>query len=157
MRGVGAHVTVLFRPSYGERPRATMLHGTSKSVRTPGVNEEERGMSKLFVYGTLMAPEVLLALLKRVPAQRSARLYGHARWRVRSFNFPAIVASNPGTAESRVDGLGGAESRVDGLLLDGLQPDEIRMLDYYEDDQYDRLPVLVESDGFPSVEAVAYV
>jgi gamma-glutamylcyclotransferase (GGCT)/AIG2-like uncharacterized protein YtfP len=54
-----------------------------------------------FVYGTLMAPEVLNLLIKRVPESRAATLKGYARYRVKGQVFPAIIPSMP---ESKVAG-----------------------------------------------------
>jgi hypothetical protein len=47
--------------------------------------------SSAFVYGTLMAPEVLKVLIARVPPLRPATLKGHMRCRVRGEVFPAII------------------------------------------------------------------
>lgn len=55
-----------------------------------------------FVYGTLMAPEVLKLLIKRVPESRAATLKGYARYRVKGQVFPAII---PSTSESKVKGM----------------------------------------------------
>jgi gamma-glutamylcyclotransferase (GGCT)/AIG2-like uncharacterized protein YtfP len=55
-----------------------------------------------FVYGTLMAPEVLELLIKRVPKSRAATLKGYARYRVKQQVFPAIIPSTP---ESKVTGM----------------------------------------------------
>lgn len=44
-----------------------------------------------FVYGTLMAPEVVQTLIRRVPPMRSATLHGYTRYRVKGEVFPAIV------------------------------------------------------------------
>ncbi len=54
-----------------------------------------------FVYGTLMADEVLRLLIKRVPPSRAATLSGYSRHKIRGQVFPAIV---PATRESRVEG-----------------------------------------------------
>jgi hypothetical protein len=54
-----------------------------------------------FVYGTLMAPEVLKALINRVPPMKPAVIKGFRRYRVKGQVFPAIV---PDLADSQVDG-----------------------------------------------------
>ena len=50
-----------------------------------------------FVYGTLMAPEVVQALIKRVPPMRPAILKGYTRHSVKGVVFPAII---PDSADS---------------------------------------------------------
>lgn len=47
--------------------------------------------SSALVYGTLMAPEVLKVLIKRVPPMRPATLRGYMRCRIKGEVFPAIV------------------------------------------------------------------
>jgi gamma-glutamylcyclotransferase (GGCT)/AIG2-like uncharacterized protein YtfP len=50
---------------------------------------------QIFVYGTLMADEVLKLLLKRVPPSKPATLAGHRRYAIRGQVFPAIVPAEP--------------------------------------------------------------
>lgn len=59
---------------------------------------DHRGMpgKTAFVYGTLMAPEVVQALIKRVPPMRPATLKGYTRHSVKGVVFPAII---PDSAE----------------------------------------------------------
>jgi len=48
-------------------------------------------MAKLFVYGTLMYPEILEVLLQRVPESTRARIKGYKRYGLKKFVFPAVV------------------------------------------------------------------
>lgn len=48
-----------------------------------------------FVYGTLMAPEVVSLLIKRAPPFKPATLAGYTRHKIRGQVFPAIVPSTP--------------------------------------------------------------
>lgn len=76
----------------------------------------------LFVYGTLLFPEVLRALLDRVPAGEPAAAPG---WRVAALAgrlYPGLVPHRDGHAA--------------GLVLTGLAEDEVRLLDAYEDTDY---------------------
>ncbi|MDT0307654.1 gamma-glutamylcyclotransferase family protein [Streptomyces sp. DSM 44917] len=85
----------------------------------------------LFVYGTLQFPEVLQALLGRVPSRAPASADG---WRAASLAgrvYPGLV---PSTLTAR------------GLLLTDLTADEWRRLDDFEDDLYD-LRQLPLNDG----------
>lgn len=77
--------------------------------------------SGLFVYGTLQFPEVLVALLGRVPERGPASARG---WRVAVLPehvYPGLVVG---------DGV------AHGYLLNGLDPDEWRLLDAFEGPMY---------------------
>ncbi|MFI6288524.1 gamma-glutamylcyclotransferase family protein [Streptomyces sp. NPDC051018] len=75
----------------------------------------------LFVYGTLQFPEVLQALLGRIP--RSTPAIARA-WRAAALDRRVY----PGLVE--------AEQDANGLLLDDLSAKEWRALDSFEDDKY---------------------
>jgi gamma-glutamylcyclotransferase (GGCT)/AIG2-like uncharacterized protein YtfP len=87
----------------------------------------------LFVYGSLMFPEVLEALLGRTPAIEPAALDG---WRVAALAdrvYPGLVEA-PGLLAA-------------GRVLLGLDTAEQAMLDAFEeDDVYERRPVVL-ADG----------
>ncbi|MCD0452383.1 gamma-glutamylcyclotransferase [Actinocorallia sp. API 0066] len=95
-------------------------------------------MPDLFVYGTLRFPEVLDALLGRVPPTSPASASG---WR---------VAALPGAA---YPGLVAAQGTARGLLLHGLSAAELDVLHAYEDDDYTVETIALDGGG----EAVAYV
>ena len=87
----------------------------------------------LFAYGTLRFPDVLEALLGRVPEHSPAIAPG---WRVAALDgrvYPVLV---PG------DGAAG------GVLISGLTTEEWRVIDAYEDDFYE-LERLTLVDGRP--------
>ena len=76
----------------------------------------------LFVYGTLLFPEVLQALLHRVPGQSPATAVG---WRVVALAgrvYPTLV---PG------------EGSASGFLMMDLNGEEWRLLDAFEDEVYE--------------------
>ncbi len=58
-------------------------------------------MTDIFVYGTLQYPEVLRALIGRVPDLTPATLTGYRRYCVSQQVFPAII---PGEADDSVSG-----------------------------------------------------
>ena len=92
----------------------------------------------LFVYGTLMAPQVIETLIGRVPAFCQARLTGYIRHPVRTRMYPGMIASS----DSRSSCL--------GILYTGLTPPELKRLDWFEDTDYTRRKVsviLLETDG----------
>ncbi|WP_285494346.1 gamma-glutamylcyclotransferase family protein [Actinomadura sp. NBRC 104425] len=76
----------------------------------------------LFVYGSLQFPEVLFALIDRVPDHNPAAAAG---WR---------VATLPGEV---YPGLVPGESIARGYLLTGLTADEWQLLDAFENPLYD--------------------
>ena len=88
----------------------------------------------LFVYGTLQFPEVLRALLGRVPDGSPTTLDG---WRA------AALARRP------YPGLVQADATVGGMLLTGLRAEELEVLDEYESGPYD-LRKLSLADGRPA-------
>lgn len=76
----------------------------------------------LFTYGTLLFPEVLHALIGRVPQSQIANAVG---WRVAALKnrtYPGLVAAHGEIANGR--------------LLTGLSSDEWRLLDNFEDRNY---------------------
>jgi gamma-glutamylcyclotransferase (GGCT)/AIG2-like uncharacterized protein YtfP len=77
----------------------------------------------LFVYGTLMFPGILVALIGRVPDSTPATVTG---WRVAALperSYPGLVPAVRATAEGR--------------LLTGLTPGEWRVIDTFENGGYD--------------------
>lgn len=94
----------------------------------------------LFVYGTLMFPEVLEVLLARTPAMEVATLDG---WRAAALAdrvYPGLVAAP-------------APGAVDGRLLLDLDADEYEVLDAFEDVLYERR-ILPLADGRPAMTYV---
>ena len=87
---------------------------------------------ELFVYGTLMAPDVLRSLTGRVFDREPARLRDFQRFQPAG-SYPYIL---PSQGDS-----------VAGALLRGLEDDDLRALDRYEGegDLYFRIDVVVET------------
>lgn len=86
----------------------------------------------LFVYGTLQFPEVLEALLGRIPDSALATARG---WRAAALErrvYPGLVPAD-GTAT--------------GLLLSDLSREEWRILDDFEDDRYDLRRLQLSAGG----------
>ena len=85
----------------------------------------------LFVYGSLLFPEVLQALLHRVPDRKPAVAEG---WRVVALE------------ERPYPGLVPVAGQAHGMLVTGLTADEWQILDAFEDDIYELLRLDV-TDG----------
>eukprot|EP00890_Picochlorum_soloecismus_P000008 jgi/Picsp_1/1007/NSC_04491-R1_aig2-like family protein len=107
-------------------------------------------MAKLFVYGTLMYPEILEVLLHRVPESTRARVQGYKRYGLKKFVFPAVVED--------------PSSQVEGILLTGLSDREMVILDEYEGEEYRREVANVTrllddkaDDEFPKEQAIIYI
>ena len=76
----------------------------------------------LFVYGTLLFPDILVALIDRVPDHSPGQIAG---WRAAALPGVAYPGLIPGTAT------------VSGRLLTGLTPPESRVIDAFENGGYD--------------------
>lgn len=79
-------------------------------------------MNALFCYGTLCAPEIIRAVIGRVPPARLAVLPAFACYRVSGKTYPGVVA-DPTT-------------RTEGLLYTGLTDAELKKLDAHEGGEY---------------------
>ncbi|WP_344863349.1 gamma-glutamylcyclotransferase family protein [Planomonospora alba] len=105
------------------------MDGTETAGRVPQ-DAEGRAPAEgraLFVYGTLMFPEVLRALLGRVPDSAPAEVAGWRAARLPGRVYPVLVPAPEGTAR--------------GLLITGLTAAEWRVLDEYEGPMYELRPV----------------
>jgi gamma-glutamylcyclotransferase (GGCT)/AIG2-like uncharacterized protein YtfP len=85
----------------------------------------------LFVYGSLLFPDVLRAVLGRVPDRTPATAVGWRAAALRGRLYPGLV---PG------------DTTATGLLITGLTPDEWRVVDAFEDEAYE-LRRLALADG----------
>ena len=99
-------------------------------------------LSSVFCYGSLMAPEVIQTLIGRVPLSQSAHLCGGAfrRHPVRNHMFPGLIVrstDNKNTANTTTE-------RVQGVLYRDLSVNEMQRLDWFEGDEYDKIPCTVE-------------
>ncbi len=102
----------------------------------------------VFVYGTLVFPEVRRALFGREPAIAGAEIVGYARYAIRSRGFepfPVIVAEEGG--------------RVGGLLVRDLDRNELDYLDYFENvagGLYERITLSVAVGNSAAHGVIAY-
>lgn len=97
----------------------------------------------LFVYGTLLLPAVIEALIGRVPRSLPATLPGYRRYRLAGEDFPAITVE--------------PAARVDGLVYRNLDDDERTILDAFESSIYTRRRVNAQTCLKQIVTADAYV
>jgi hypothetical protein len=90
----------------------------------------------------LQMPEVMEALIQRIPTHVHAVLQGYARYRLDDYVFPAIVADS--------------SARVQGLLYTGLTVCEFSIIDAFEDSLYSRRLVWVDAAGHGLKTALSY-
>ncbi|KAE8802223.1 protein AIG2 [Hordeum vulgare] len=87
------------------------------------------GAHSVFVYGSLMADEVVTAILKRVPASSPALLTNYHRFNIKGRIYPAILP-----VESKM---------VAGKVIMGISDAELIVLDAFEDFEYVRRRVQI--------------
>ncbi|XP_078175895.1 AIG2-like (avirulence induced gene) family protein isoform X4 [Carex rostrata] len=102
------------------------------------------GSHNVFVYGSLLADEVVHVLLTRAPSSSPALLPNFQRVSIRGRVYPAILSAQNNT--------------VTGKVLKGLTDAELEMLDKFEDKKYIRKSVEISLlDGSEKLLAEAYV
>jgi gamma-glutamylcyclotransferase (GGCT)/AIG2-like uncharacterized protein YtfP len=97
----------------------------------------------LFAYGTLLFPEVMLAVTRARFASEPATLGGYRRCRLRGASYPGIAPA-PG-------------ARTHGRLYRTVDATSLARLDAFEGELYAREAVRVEADDGELRDAVAYV
>ncbi|URE23415.1 AIG2-like family [Musa troglodytarum] len=86
-------------------------------------------LHSVFVYGTLLADEVVRVLLKRVPPSSPAILHNYHRFSIKGRVYPAILPVDC--------------KKVAGEVLLGITDQELDILDSFEDVEYERRAVEV--------------
>jgi gamma-glutamylcyclotransferase (GGCT)/AIG2-like uncharacterized protein YtfP len=135
-------------PSDGEPRRAgPVRRGAAESDRTPRGGEERADRPlPLFFFGTLMDPDVLGLVIGRPVARAAlepARLSGFRRLRVEGASYPMLVADPQGV--------------VEGRLWRGATAADLRRLDAYEGEGYERVPIEVETASGERLRAEVYL
>lgn len=100
-------------------------------------------LHNVFVYGSLLADEVVEVLLKRVPPSSPAILNGYHRFSIKGRVYPAILS-----VESK---------KVTGKVLLGITDLELDVLDTFEDVEYKRSTVEILLDSLEKLLADTYV
>ncbi|XXG57938.1 hypothetical protein AAC387_Pa04g0381 [Persea americana] len=101
-------------------------------------------LHSVFVYGSLLADEVVHVLLKRVPDSSPAILNNFHRFSIKGRVYPAILPVE--------------NKKVTGRVLLGITDPELGVLDTFEDVEYERKAVEVSLvDNFQKLTAYAYV
>lgn len=97
----------------------------------------------LFVYGTLMWPQVLRALTGKSWVTEDAVLKGFKRCRIKGAVYPGIKRE--------------PASSVKGKVVRGLGGKELSMLDQFEGDAYERVRIQVNTESNKEEEVFTYV
>lgn len=101
-------------------------------------------MVNVFVYGTLMFPEIVFSLTHKKFKTENATLNNYKRFKIHDGNhsreYPAI---------SKSEG-----DFVDGVLLFDVDEDSLKILDFFEDDEYIRKEMTV---SFNNQSCLAFV
>jgi hypothetical protein len=97
----------------------------------------------LFAYGSLVVPDVLFALLARMPRSEPATLDGWSAWCLQGEQFPGLVEQRGATAS--------------GLVLYEMTAGERALVDAWETDFYTKRVVTPTVAGGGVIDADAYV
>lgn len=98
----------------------------------------------VFVYGSLLADDIVRALLKRVPPSNPAILHNYHRFSIKGRVYPAILPVE--------------NKRVNGKVLLDITVPELNILDAFEDVEYERMTVDVSlMDSSKTLQAETYV
>ena len=99
-------------------------------------------MTYVFVYGSLLFPEIADGLCGQKLKWENATLIGYSRFALKGADYPAIIKEN--------------SSKVEGKILLSLDQDSVELLTLYEGDEYEIVPVKVKTHS-GSINAVAFV
>ncbi|XP_006357027.1 AIG2-like protein [Solanum tuberosum] len=98
----------------------------------------------VFVYGSLLADDIVRALLKRVPPSNPAILHNFHRFSIKGRVYPAILPVE--------------NKRVNGKVLLDITVPELNILDAFEDVEYERTTVDVSlMDRSKTLQVETYV
>ncbi|XP_014631621.1 AIG2-like protein C-like isoform X1 [Glycine max] len=97
----------------------------------------------VFVYGSLLADEVVHTLLKRVPPTAPAILHDYHRFKIKGRVYPAILPVQ--------------NNKVYGRVLLGISGVELDILDEFEDVEYTRTDVEVSLKEWKQVHMNDFV
>ncbi|XP_071722456.1 AIG2-like protein D [Rutidosis leptorrhynchoides] len=98
----------------------------------------------VFVYGSLLADDVVRILLNRVPQSSLAILDNFQRFSIKERVYPAILPVE--------------NKKITGRVLEGITDHEMFILDEFEDVEYEKSTVDVSLvDSSEKIQAYAYV
>ena len=98
---------------------------------------------RLFCYGTLQLPEVMKAVIGHTYHGVNARLPGYAIYRVKDAVYPGIIEST--------------DDETSGILYCGVNDEDLKVLDLFEGELYERRLSQVKTEDGKSYDAWVYV
>ncbi|KAJ7958628.1 AIG2-like protein [Quillaja saponaria] len=101
----------------------------SISSSVVATQSQARSLHNVFVYGSLLADDVVRVLLKRIPSSSTAILHDFYRFSIKGRVYPAILPVE--------------KKKITGRVLQGITALELDVLDTFEDDEYERSDVEV--------------
>ncbi|XP_026404879.1 AIG2-like protein D [Papaver somniferum] len=116
------------------------------SASSPSVisSNHHQNLRSVFVYGSLLADDVVKALLNRVPQNSAAILDNFKRFSIKGRVYPAIRPVE--------------NTKVTGRVLLDITDSELDILDIFEDEEYERSTVDVSLiDTSKKVRSYTYV
>ena len=99
-------------------------------------------MRHLFVYGSLLFPDLVTALTGNHFHSFPAILEGYRRCRVKDCDYPAIIET-PG-------------AKVNGLLIENIDDKSMQLLSFFEGDEYAKQQVKVSLPD-KKLQAIAFI
>lgn len=99
-------------------------------------------MQNLFVYGTLLFPEILQKITGKNFGSGEATLPGYRRHAVKNCDYPAIIQNK--------------NEKVEGKLILNVDDESMKLLSDYEGEEYKKAEVEVQS-GDSKIMAVVFV
>lgn len=97
--------------------------------------------TNIFSYGSLMYPDVILALTNKIFHSEQAVLYGYERRLMKGKIYPGIITK--------------PNAEIAGTLWCDLDNDSLKILDTFEDKEYERTMLEVETHS-GTMNALAY-
>jgi gamma-glutamylcyclotransferase (GGCT)/AIG2-like uncharacterized protein YtfP len=98
----------------------------------------------IFTYGSLMFSPVWDRIVAGNYLASSAELHGYARRAVMDEDYPVAFAARP-------------EDSINGIVYYDVEPDDVRRLDLFEGDYYQRVSVDLELPQLGTITADVYV
>ena len=99
-------------------------------------------MEQIFVYGTLLYPEIVGKLTGKKLKTHHAILFGFKRFTVVGCDYPAIIETK--------------NSKVEGLLIENVDSKSGQVLSFFEGVEYEKRKVIVQTKQH-KVEASTYI
>jgi len=100
-------------------------------------------MEHLFVYGSLLFPELVTALTGKSFFYSPFILNGFKRYRVRGCDYPAIVEET--------------ESKAEGLLIENVDKNSMEILTFFEGEEYQKQQITVFNSVKKEITAATFV